>query len=70
MDVLYLEGYRMTVLDNRNNYDLLKTKIKPEQLLLKDQSKKWLSNAKKIMTNKSILKYQKNFYNRFNEKMF
>ena len=69
MNVLYLERYRMTVFDNRNKYDLLKSKIKSEQLLLKEQSKKWLSNAKKIMTNKSILKYQKNFYNRFNEKI-
>ena len=70
MDVLYLEGYRITLNQNRNNFDISKEKIKSELVLLKEQSIKWLKTSKKFMKKSSISKYKNNYYKKFNEKIY
>jgi len=69
MDVLYIQGYRISLYENRNNFKNLKNVIKSEKILLKEQSKKWFKQSKKFMNRESIKNYKSNYLKKHNERI-
>ena len=70
MDVLYLENYMISLDKNRNSFTNIKSTIKSEKILLKEQSKKWLKQSKKFMNINSIKKYKNNYQKKHSERLY